>query len=233
MLKRAVVAIIVGTVFCGHAIAQGLNSKRDANGIDEINITARVGEIHLEVGTSDEIIVDVELEPEDGAGGEVDDLIDGAELEVSQRSGRIQFEISFADGRNRDDDDLDVIEKWRVRVPERLAAVLKMGVGEVEVEGIEGGVDTTVGVGEITVDVPAGTVRLKSSVGEVTVRHRAADVGRVDLDTNVGDVSLRVEDEFIEPERSLFVGSRLTWDGKGDDDINVTVNIGEIDVSVN
>jgi hypothetical protein len=126
-----------------------------------------------------------------------------------------------------------VIEKWRVRVPERLAAVLKMGVGEVEVEGIEGGVDTTVGVGEITVDVPAGTVRLKSSVGEVTVRHRAADVGRVDLDTNVGDVSLRVEDEFIEPERSLFVGSRLTWDGKGDDDINVTVNIGEIDVSVN
>lgn len=233
MLKRAVVAIIVGTVFCGHAIAQGLNSKRDANGIDEINITARVGEIHLEVGTSDEIIVDVELEPEDGAGGEVDELIDGAELEVSQRSGRIQFEISFPDGRNRDDDDLDVIEKWRVRVPERLAAVLKMGVGEVEVEGIEGGVDTTVGVGEITVDVPAGTVRLKSSVGEVTVRHRAADVGRVDLDTNVGDVSLRVEDEFIEPERSLFVGSRLTWDGKGDDDINVTVNIGEIDVSVN
>lgn len=233
MLKRAVVAIIVGTVLCGHAIAQGLNSKRDANGIDEINITARVGEIHLEVGTSDEIIVDVELEPEDGAGGEVDELIDGAELEVSQRSGRIQFEISFADGRNRDDDDLDVIEKWRVRVPERLAAVLKMGVGEVEVEGIEGGVDTTVGVGEITVDVPAGTVRLKSSVGEVTVRHRAADVGRVDLDTNVGDVSLRVEDEFIEPERSLFVGSRLTWDGKGDDDINVTVNIGEIDVSVN
>jgi hypothetical protein len=233
MLKRAVVAVIVGTVFCGHAIAQGLNSKRDANGIDEINITARVGEIHLEVGTSDEIIVDVELEPEDGAGGEVDELIDGAELEVSQRSGRIQFEISFPDGRNRDDDDLDVIEKWRVRVPERLAAVLKMGVGEVEVEGIEGGVDTTVGVGEITVDVPAGTVRLKSSVGEVTVRHRAADVGRVDLDTNVGDVSLRVEDEFIEPERSLFVGSRLTWDGKGDDDINVTVNIGEIDVSVN
>ena len=233
MLKRAVVAIIVGTVLCGHAIAQGLNSTRDANGIDEINITARVGEIHLEVGTSDEIIVDVELEPEDGAGGEVDELIDGAELEVSQRSGRIQFEISFADGRNRDDDDLDVIEKWRVRVPERLAAVLKMGVGEVEVEGIEGGVDTTVGVGEITVDVPAGTVRLKSSVGEVTVRHRAADVGRVDLDTNVGDVSLRVEDEFIEPERSLFVGSRLTWDGKGDDDINVTVNIGEIDVSVN
>ena len=233
MLKRAVVAIIVGTVLCGHAIAQGLNSTRDANGIDEINITARVGEIHLEVGTSDEIIVDVELEPEDGAGGEVDELIDGAELEVSQRSGRIQFEISFPDGRNRDDDDLDVIEKWRVRVPERLAAVLKMGVGEVEVEGIEGGVDTTVGVGEITVDVPAGTVRLKSSVGEVTVRHRAADVGRVDLDTNVGDVSLRVEDEFIEPERSLFVGSRLTWDGKGDDDINVTVNIGEIDVSVN
>ena len=233
MLKRAVVAIIVGTVLCGHAIAQGLNSKRDANGIDEIDITARVGEIHLEVGTSDEIIVDVELEPEDGAGGEVDELIDGAELEVSQRSGRIQFEISFPDGRNRDDDDLDVIEKWRVRVPERLAAVLKMGVGEVEVEGIEGGVDTTVGVGEITVDVPAGTVRLKSSVGEVTVRHRAADVGRVDLDTNVGDVSLRVEDEFIEPERSLFVGSRLTWDGKGDDDINVTVNIGEIDVSVN
>jgi hypothetical protein len=233
MLKRAVVAIIVGTVLCGHAIAQGLNSKRDANGIDEIDITARVGEIHLEVGTSDEIIVDVELEPEDGAAGEVDELIDGAELEVSQRSGRIQFEISFPDGRNRDDDDLDVIEKWRVRVPERLAAVLKMGVGEVEVEGIEGGVDTTVGVGEITVDVPAGTVRLKSSVGEVTVRHRAADVGRVDLDTNVGDVSLRVEDEFIEPERSLFVGSRLTWDGKGDDDINVTVNIGEIDVSVN
>jgi len=233
MLKRAVVAIIVGTVLCGHATAQGLNSKRDANGIDEINITARVGEIHLEVGTSDEIIVDVELEPEDGAGDEVDELIDGAELEVSQRSGRIQFEISFPDGRNRDDDDLDVIEKWRVRVPERLAAVLKMGVGEVEVEGIEGGVDTTVGVGEITVDVPAGTVRLKSSVGEVTVRHRAAEVGRVDLDTNVGDVSLRVEDEFIEPERSLFVGSRLTWDGKGDDDINVTVNIGEIDVSVN
>ena len=80
--------------------------------------------------------------------------------------------------------------------------------------------------------MPGGAVRLNTSVGEVSVHSGAKNIGDVDLDSNIGEVSLRVDGDDIEPERSMFVGSRLSWSGDGDDDIDVRVNVGEIVVRI-
>ena len=232
MWKRSAIAGLAGLLACGVIAARDLDAEYDAADVEELQIKARVGEIRLEASDDDRIRVELELEPDDDAGSEVDDLIDGAEIEVTRRNDRLHLEVIFPGSRHSDDDDVDIMEKWRVEAPARLRANLEVSVGELEVNGIEGGVEGRVGVGETTINVPSGSVMLKASVGEVTVRNGTKSVGKVDLDTNVGEVTLNVDGGYIESESSFFVGQRLVWSGEGGDDISVRVNVGEIDVRV-
>ena len=229
MLSRAAIAILLALMMPAVAQARDLEASYPANDLEVIQITAGVGEIILDSGSDANIRVEVELKSSDEADADVDALIDEAELVVTMRNGKVELEIVFP-GQSASDDDPEIQQKWRVLAPQSLAAIVEIGVGVVDVSGLGGGVEASIGVGETRVDVPGGSLRLKTSVGEVSVRSGSGNIGDVDLDSNIGEVSLRVNGDDIDPQRSMFVGSRLSWSGGGDDDIDVRVNVGQIDV---
>lgn len=98
-----------------------------------------------------------------------------------------------------------------IRVPRGQELEIDMGVGEVRVEGM------------------TGDLHVELGVGEVEVRTSREILGRIMLDTGVGEAHLFGDDGTSQGRRSFFVGSEVAWDeGDGEARIDIEVGVGEI-----
>lgn len=98
-----------------------------------------------------------------------------------------------------------------LQVPSVLALRLDLGVGDVEIEGIDGNLNLDVGV------------------GDVEVRGKLSAVASVEMETGVGDARLELPSGG--PEASGFVGKELAWtEGKGPSRWHLEVGVGDLEV---
>lgn len=98
-----------------------------------------------------------------------------------------------------------------VRMPRDLALTADLGVGELQVRGVQGSVQADLGVGEVDINLS------KESFGNVS------------LDTGVGEASLVVAGRRY--SSSGLVARELHWNkGTGSSDITVDCGVGEINV---
>ena len=112
---------------------------------------------------------------------------------------------------------LDGYPKWHgkgftamgeLRVPRALAVRIEMGVGQLEIEGLEGDLDVELGVGQAELRMPRAHVR------------------EVSVDTGIGDAS--ISGAGASTASSRFLGTRVSWtQGRGTSDIRLHVGVGE------
>jgi hypothetical protein len=101
----------------------------------------------------------------------------------------------------------------RLAMPASLDLAVDMGVGELDVDGVEGDVTVDLGVGEARIEVPEEVVR---SVG---------------IDVGVGEAQLSPRQEEIHRSGFLFLGNEIDWrEGSGRSRIVVDVGVGEAHV---
>lgn len=206
------------------------NVTVDADGLDRLELSARVGTVKITGADTDEIKVQAILKPsDDWRFGDVSEVLKEAELYQDTRGGALVLELEY--DRHHGDDDDDVEEEWEITVPAEFFVDVSLNVGEVDVQGTRGGVDATVNVGELTLDVLAGDIDAEVNVGEVSIMSATQSPGEFDLETNIGGVDLRIGSRRIEAESS-FIGSSIRHDAGGDDDISAEVNVGEVDVNI-
>ncbi|MBI1796959.1 MAG: hypothetical protein HYR74_07895 [Candidatus Eisenbacteria bacterium] len=103
--------------------------------------------------------------------------------------------------------------RGRILVPRGAAVEIDMGAGEISVRGVDGDLDVNVGAGEVSVRMPERAVRsVRMSVG-------------------IGEASLAVAGRDIESHG--WLGHRVRWgDGSGRSRVNVSLGVGEANVSV-
>ena len=95
-----------------------------------------------------------------------------------------------------------------LRVPRSLAVRIEMGVGQLDVEGLEGDLDVELGVGQADLRLPRARMR------------------EVSVDTGIGDATIRGGGS--ETASSRFLGTRVSWSqGRGPSDVRVHVGVGE------
>jgi hypothetical protein len=98
-------------------------------------------------------------------------------------------------------------------VPRALAVDIEMGVGELDITGIEGDLDIQLGVGDAEVRA------LRSRAGHVTV------------DTGIGDADIRGGGSGTRSRG--FIGSHAVWDeGQGRASVRLHVGVGDASVSL-
>jgi hypothetical protein len=98
-----------------------------------------------------------------------------------------------------------------LRVPRSLSVKIEMGVGELDIDGIEGDLDVELGVGEAAIRAPR------------------AHAGHVSVETGVGDAN--IHGGGSDTERHGFIGSHATWDaGSGHSAVRLHVGVGEATV---
>jgi hypothetical protein len=129
-----------------------------------------------------------------------------------------------------DDDDRHFEERWTIELPARLSFELDLGVGDVEVRGLAGGVSADIGVGDVLVEGVSGDVTIDLGVGDASVRAAAGHYGSVAGSGGVGDARLTVRGERV--SSSGFVGHSAEWTGDGPHFIEIDVGVGDAKVTL-
>jgi hypothetical protein len=153
-----------------------------------------------------------------------------AELKTRTSDRSISFELETGAGRR--------IEEWRVEVPSRLAAHVFAGNGELEIQGLAGGVVAHANAGRsgrpgrIEVSVRSGSVEARLGVGTVTVSTASSDLGDVRLSSGVGHTQLWIDGQRLERRDPPGSGSEVALTGRGADQIRAKVSVGDAVVRI-
>lgn len=123
-----------------------------------------------------------------------------------------------------------ISEHWTVAMPASLAIHVHVATGELNVNGVAGGVDGTVDVGKVDLDIPGGPLKIDANVGKIAATVHSLDYGSVELTTNVGKSALSVDGAAAGSHQKSGARDALTWTGKGKNSINLQVNVGKVDV---
>lgn len=210
-------------------VFEGSLSGKD---LKTLRLDARVAEVEIAGHGEDQVTWRVTLTPtRDGIFSSLKDAresIAKAELEQGASAGRLSLAIDYPRGTDHD----EILERWEIRVPARFAADVDMAVGQLGIRGVSGGVSADLAVGEVDIEVPAGRVDAEVNVGEIIIESATKDLGDVELEANVGDVSLRLDGARISADRGFGPGADIDVRRDGKDHIEASVNVGDVRVTV-
>lgn len=137
------------------------------------------------------------------------------------RYGRLELSIDPKPGD-------ECVVRWELEVPRRMSVTARLRVGDVEVDGVSGGLDLRTGVGDVRVRVPGGNVVAHAGVGSVRVWSTAPSHGTARLHTDVGDVDLTLEGHAVERGKPPGAGDQLAFGGSGTDRLDLSADVGDV-----
>lgn len=202
-----------------------------AEGLQRLDLRSRVGEVIVLGEDTKTVEIRVTLEPDEDWFGRSEALAERlaeARLEHEVSGGVLRVSLDY-DRSGIGEDDLE--ERWQVRMPAALATDMGLNVGRAEIRDTSGGVDAEVNVGELQIDIQKGDVAARVNVGELQIRSATSSLGAVDLESNIGEASLRIDGKDA-GRASGWLGRSVTHEEGGDDDINARVNVGEVRVRI-
>lgn len=191
---------------------------------------ARVGEVMIRGTNTNEVSLRIELEAREEDGGWFWRGRKGdpgaVELDASTSAGTLRLTLRG--------DRKGLRERWTLHVPARLAAEAKLGVGDLQARGLEGGVRFNVNVGNMDLDIVRGGIDAEVNVGDIKARTATDAYDTVHLESNVGDADLRVGARRIESRgrRRYGPGEDVRWSGSGRDRIHLEVNVGDAQLEI-
>ncbi|HVC28593.1 MAG TPA: hypothetical protein VNF48_03510 [Gammaproteobacteria bacterium] len=238
MKRIAILILLLGLPLLAQAAdPRILNTDIPASGFDAVAISAGVGELHITPSTDDAVHVQVSLEQKSSEflwffhwqSRATAQEIQSAQITQQQQGQQLILSLTTPGKLSND----DVKQKWDVQVPARMAVDLNMKVGEATIDGVAGGVQVTLNVGELNVDIPRGVLNAKINVGQISVTTGTSQPGNIALSSNIGEAALYMHGKHIKHvgEHS-GLGSSVNLNGSGHDSMNLSVNIGEVDLRV-
>lgn len=188
-------------------IVRKLDRQVSAADASAIHLDFPVGEVEVTAASGRQVTVHLELECDSLRQTRCVELAKKLEL-VSSTSGD-SLRIGLKGWPKGGTKGLEA--NYRVSVPRDLPLKADLGVGEMEISGLQNDVTADVGVGEV----------------EVTMAEDA--VGSVSLDTGVGEASLYAQGRHW--ESSGFIARELNWNkGRGKAEVRVDCGVGEAKV---
>jgi len=209
--------------------ARTLTADIPAAGLKELDLRVGVGEVHVSPSPDDQVHVEIKLRQKDeeflwffhwSSSGSAKDI---AEAAIYQRRDGDTLSL----GLDHDDRNDSVKQEWKLELPARLALDADMKVGDRVIAGVAGGVDAVLNVGELDIDVPQGRIKANVSVGDIRAKSGSGAYGRVRVTSNIGDAVLTINGEHSGFHGHSGLGNEVSVDGKGPDDMDLSVNVGE------
>ena len=137
-----------------------------------------------------------------------DEQADRLSLEAKPRNGRFLLNVAGVPSKMRN----GMALRGRIRIPPGIQVAVDMGVGELEVNSLEGDLDVNLGVGKVSVRMPESAVRF------------------VEMSIGVGDGELVAAGHDVESRG--WLGKRVDWTGKGKSNVRVSLGVGEARIAL-
>jgi hypothetical protein len=245
--KLAVVGTMLGLCIAGVAARtagaaqnakpapRDIEKTFDAAKLQSLSVEARVGRIEMRAGHGDKVVLRLHLEPKRKSGGLMrrGEWGDPSTLELKENTSGSELSLDVRGPSDWGHGDGDGIEEtWTLEAPSRLAVRLHVNVGNVEVEGMDGGCDLKANVGDVRAHVMGGNITAEANVGSVTVESSTPSYGNVEMDANVGDVSFMLDDHRVSTPKPPGAGNHFTMEGPGRDRIRLKTNVGSTRLTI-
>ncbi|MGH8401854.1 MAG: hypothetical protein ACRESO_00405 [Gammaproteobacteria bacterium] len=204
-----------------------------ATGVSALDMTANIGRISITPSSDAKVHVSVSLLPSSNFFG----LITNADSVNAARSaslnhaldnGTLKLDMQYP----AKTDDSGVTEHWTVAVPVNVHINSHLSIGEVDVNGISGGVDANLNVGKVLLDIPGGPLKITANVGKIQATVHSLNYSDVTLSANVGKTALTMDGVSVGDHQASGAGNALSFKGGGKDTINLQVNTGKIDMAL-
>ena len=125
-----------------------------------------------------------------------------------------------------------IAESWTIELPEAVALKVGLDAGDIQVQGVGGGVHLRLGAGDASVAVPGGSLDLAIEVGDLIASIGSRSLGEVRLASTVGDARLYVHGARFEHESEAGPGDHVAMHGSGRDSVRAEVTVGDVEVKV-
>ncbi len=214
-------AILAPTIFAQDL--RTLTANESDQGLNAIEIEGNVGNMHIVAvgGGGIRVRVDVKASESNRRRGNPQ----GVDLRTNRSGATLSIGLS---GNVK-----DLEETWTVEIPADLRVRANVGVGDIDVRGVRGGIKAKVGVGSVNIDVPEGDLDVESGVGQITAKTATRSYGNVEVRGNVGNASIREDGrEYRQQNRPPGPGERVSLNGRGRDQIQIRSGVGNAELTI-
>jgi hypothetical protein len=225
LLATAVVLSLSGILVPAAAAqdARTLTANEPDQGLTALDVEGHVGTMHILPGTSAEVRVRVEVRA--AKNGRVRGNPQAVDLRSTRRGSTLEVSLSG--------DHKDLEEDWTIEIPAHLHVEAALGVGDLSIEGVRGGLKTKVGVGSLKIDVPEGSINGESGVGKVNVKSATGSYGNVELRANVGSARARIDGrEIRQQNKPPGPSEQITFNGNGRDQFQIRSGVGDVELTI-
>jgi hypothetical protein len=121
-----------------------------------------------------------------------------------------------------------------LEIPPHLRLEAKLGVGDMNIDGMRGGIQANVGVGALKIAVPEGDIEAETGVGEVLVRSGTRSYANVDLRAGMGNGRLSIDGRDVRQQQDRLpgMGERISVNGNGRDKLQVRSGVGNAELAI-
>jgi hypothetical protein len=222
--------------FAANSAQRSLTADIPAAALKKLQMHVGVGEVHVKASADDKVHVQVTLKQNEReflwffhwmSTGTAKDIA-GAAIQQQLEGDTLTLGLNY----KGDSDSNDLKQEWEVQLPVRLALNTDMKVGELTIKDVAGGVDAALNVGELTIDVPRGHLKGDVNVGEIRAKSGSADHGRINVSSSIGEAVIYINGSQSGYHDHGGLGNSVSVDGKGHDDMSLSVNIGEASLRI-
>jgi len=236
------IAVLLLCALPGLALADGAPTERTFNAdipvaaLKAVKLHVGVGEVHVDASSDDKIHVQLTLRQKEQeflwffhwmSNGTAKDIA-AASIDQRQQGDTLNLGLNY----KGDADSDDLKQEWELQLPPRLALDTVMKVGELNIKDVAGGVDASLDVGELSIEVPRGPLKANVNVGEIRARYGSGDYGKINLSSTIGEAVLTINGSRGGYHDHGGLGNKVTVEGKGHDDMDLSVNIGEVSLRI-
>ena len=202
-------ALLWATSAGAEEIVRSFRQQIPAGGAREISLDFPVGEVTVEAWESSQVDLDVKLACNHRITNRCAEAAKNVRLVYDNSGDRLRVEVK--NWPKFGTKGLHVLA--RIHVPRNIPLHAELGVGEMSIQGTESDLTVGLGVGEVNITLPQEAIHT------------------VDLDTGVGEASLRAAGRHY--ESAGLISRELRWDkGTGRAGVTVDCGVGEIDVTL-
>ena len=200
-LLLALFAIAADSAYSRSGNERRIDKTYKADSIESIEVSAHVGSISVVSSDDQQIRLVLVIEPEKFKDVDLEavDLIETSDGNLLKfRTGCSIQQIKYQR------------KNGSYRFSARLQANLEIKVGDVHVKGLAGGLKLNTNVGKISCDVPEGRIHARAGERSIKAFSRTSPYGKVQLDSNVGDVKLNESNHLVNYPKPAGAGNRIS-----------------------